>query len=45
LEGGEAGGRGAFNFSDEVMLTGAGRAVPHAGDTVEIITPGAGGCG
>jgi N-methylhydantoinase B len=40
LEGGEAGGRGAFNFSDGVMLTGARRAALHAGDTVEIVTPG-----
>jgi N-methylhydantoinase B len=45
LEGGEAGGCGAFNFSDGVMLTGAGRAVLHAGDTVEVVTPGAGGYG
>jgi N-methylhydantoinase B len=45
LEGGEAGGRGEFKFSKGVELTGAGRAVLHAGDTVEIVTPGAGGYG
>jgi N-methylhydantoinase B len=45
LDGGEAGGRGAFNFSEGVALTGAGRAVLHVGDTVEIVTPGAGGYG
>lgn len=45
LAGGEAGGCGAFKFSDGVMLTGGGRAVLHPGDTVEVITPGAGGHG
>jgi N-methylhydantoinase B len=45
LFGGEAGGRGEFRFGDGVTLTGAGRAVLHPGDTVEIVTPGAGGYG
>jgi N-methylhydantoinase B len=45
LSGGAAGGRGAFEFSEGVTLTGPGRAVLHPGDTVAIITPGAGGYG
>jgi N-methylhydantoinase B len=43
LDGGEAGGRAAFSFSNGVAPFTAGRGVLHAGDTVEIITPGAGG--
>jgi N-methylhydantoinase B len=45
LAGGEAGGRAAYSFSDGVTLTGGGRGVLHPGDTVEIVTPGAGGYG
>jgi N-methylhydantoinase B len=45
LAGGEAGGCGAFNFSAGVTLFGEGKAVLHPGDTVEVITPGAGGYG
>ena len=45
LEGGHPGGCGAFSFSDgvEPFVGGAGRL--RAGETVEIITPGAGGYG
>jgi N-methylhydantoinase B len=45
LEGGQPGGRGAFRFSDgaEPFANGAGRL--RAGETVEIVTPGAGGYG
>jgi N-methylhydantoinase B len=45
LEGGQPVGRGAFRFSDAVepFVNGAGRL--RAGETVEIITPGAGGYG
>jgi N-methylhydantoinase B len=45
LDGGEAGGRAAFSFSDGVAPFAAGRGVLRAGDTVEIVTPGAGGYG
>jgi N-methylhydantoinase B len=45
FEGGQPGGRGAFRFSDgaEPFVNGAGRL--RAGETVEIVTPGAGGYG
>ena len=45
LAGGEAGGCGDFKFSEGVSLSGGGSAVLHPGDTVEVITPGAGGYG
>jgi N-methylhydantoinase B len=45
LEGGHPGGRGAFRFGDgaKPFVNGAGRL--RAGETVEIVTPGAGGYG
>ena len=45
LNGGHPGGRGAFHFGDgvEAFVRGSGRL--HPGETVEIITPGAGGYG
>ena len=45
LEGGQPGGRGAFRLSDgvEPFVNGAGSL--RAGETVEIVTPGAGGYG
>jgi len=45
LEGGHPGGCGAFRFGNAVepFVNGAGRL--RAGETVEIITPGAGGYG
>jgi N-methylhydantoinase B len=45
LEGGQPGGRGVFRLSDgvEPFVNGAGSL--RAGETVEIVTPGAGGYG
>ena len=45
LDGGNPGGRGAFRFGDgvEPFVSGSGSLRP--GETVEIITPGAGGYG
>ena len=45
LNGGHPGGRGAFRFGNRVepFVRGSGRLRP--GETVEIITPGAGGYG
>jgi hypothetical protein len=45
LNGGHPGGRGAFRFGDRVepFVNGSGRL--RAGETVDIITPGAGGYG
>jgi N-methylhydantoinase B len=45
LNGGHPGGRGAFRFGDRVepFVNASGRL--RAGETVEIITPGAGGYG
>jgi len=45
LADGHAGGCGGFRFSDgvEPLVGGAGRL--RAGETVEIVTPGAGGYG
>jgi N-methylhydantoinase B len=45
LNGGHPGGCGAFRFGDDVepFVSGSGRL--RAGETVEIITPGAGGYG
>jgi N-methylhydantoinase B len=45
LAGGQAGGCGDFKFSEGVSLAGGGSAVLHPGDTVEVVTPGAGGYG
>jgi N-methylhydantoinase B len=45
LNGGHPGGRGVFEFGDRVgpFANGSGRL--RAGETVEIVTPGAGGYG
>jgi N-methylhydantoinase B len=45
LAGGHPGGRGAFRLGDgvEPFVSAAGRL--RAGETVEIVTPGAGGYG
>jgi N-methylhydantoinase B len=45
LAGGHPGGRGAFRLGDgvEPFVNGAGRL--RTGETVEIVTPGAGGYG
>jgi N-methylhydantoinase B len=45
LEGGEPGGRGAFHFGDGVEPFVGGSGHLRAGETVEIVTPGAGGYG
>jgi len=45
LDGGEPGGCGDFRFGGGVEPFARGRGVLQAGQTVEIITPGAGGYG
>jgi N-methylhydantoinase B len=45
LDGGEPGGCGAFKFGDGVEPFVQGNGALRAGQTVEIITPGAGGYG
>jgi len=45
LDGGEPGGCGGFKFGDGVEPFVEGRGALRAGETVEIITPGAGGYG
>jgi N-methylhydantoinase B len=45
LDGGEPGGCGGFRFGDGVEPFIEGRGALHPGETVEIITPGAGGYG
>jgi N-methylhydantoinase B len=45
LSGGHSGGRGVFRFGDGVEPFANGSGKLRAGETVEIITPGAGGYG
>ncbi|HYM71359.1 MAG TPA: hydantoinase B/oxoprolinase family protein [Stellaceae bacterium] len=45
LDGGQPGGRAAFSLGDGVAPFVAGSGVLQAGETVEIVTPGAGGYG
>ena len=45
LNGGHRGARGAFGFGDGVEPFANGSGKLRAGETVEIITPGAGGYG
>ena len=45
LCGGHHGGRGAFRFGDGVEPFANGHGTLRAGQTVEIVTPGAGGYG
>jgi N-methylhydantoinase B len=45
LDGGHPGGCGAFRFGDGVEPFVNGSGILRAGETVEIITPGAGGYG
>ena len=45
LEGGLPGGRGRFGFGPGVAPFTGGSGVMRAGETVEIVTPGAGGYG
>ena len=45
LDGGEPGGCASFSFSERTEPFVQGAGVLHAGDVVEIITPGAGGYG
>jgi N-methylhydantoinase B len=45
LSGGHPGGRGGFRFDDGVEPFVNGHSTLRAGQTVEIVTPGAGGYG